>query len=466
MKCFPSRHVVGALLIVSFFSPMAHAAVTITDVPYASRWDKNKSIVYGGVAGVAKSTQPTKGQTEFVNSCAYPAPGVNLYPCNDRGIHPDLNFTVTFTAEADGYAGLTYTSNGGTNAIEPTISPVWTPKGTTVSFTTRWSRICAAIAAAYGSGSVNNNCEVIGDAVAPYATFNVGVYTANSSSLVDSATVTIKIADLPPNDGDESTTDYCPDGEAAPDPGPCRFEVVPGDGKVAIRSLHVASSGSALDKYMLRVLWTEGSGPSAFASIASTSAHADLEFIYDAAGSTNDLANSRIEGFTNGVNYAFKVALVDEAGNVGYYTKTGPADTACDFSPNPNCHEARPDEVIGVLAEDLNCFIATAAYGSILAPQVETFRAFRNKFLLPHEWGRRFVKLYYKHSPKYARLIQDNPVLRATARLALWPLLAYAWIALKFGSVTAFTVLLIGIFSFSLAVWAFGKWLRSGRARV
>jgi len=465
MTNFRFRHAIGAIAIVSIWNTVAFGAVTITDVPYASRWDQNKGIVFGGVAGVTGSSQPSKKPTEFVNSCAYPKPGVKLYPCNDRGIHPDLHFVITFTAETDGYPGITYTRNGGTTAIEPIIQPIWTPKGSTVSFTTRWSKICDAVGASYGAGSVTPNCEVADPDIAPYATFNVGIYTDTPTQLVDSAQITIKIADLPPNDGDESTTAYCPDGEAAPNPGPCRFEVVPGDSKVAIRSLHVASSGTALDKYQLRVLWEEGTGPGAFANITSASAHADLDFIYDAAGSTNDLSNSRIDGFTNDVNYVFKVALIDEAGNVGYYTRSD-ADTACDFSPNPNCHEARPGEVVGVLADELNCFIATAAYGSALAPQVETFREFRNKVLLPNEWGRRFVQYYYEHSPKYARLIQENPILRASVRIALWPLLLYAWIAIKFGSVTAFMVLLIGGFSFALALWSFSKWIRSGRARV
>lgn len=466
MNYFRFRHAVGAFAIISTWSFTSFAEVKVVDVKNASRWDQNKSIVYGGVAGVANSTQAQRGPDDLVDSCAYPAAGIKLYPCNDRGIHPDLHITITFTAGADGYAGLTYTRNGGTTAVDSAIAPVWVTKDQQFSFTTRWGKICEAIAASYGSG-VDNACNVTGENVAPYATFNVGVYTDSATNLVESATVTIKIADLPGNrPSGESVTDYCADGEAAPDPGPCRFEVVPGDSKVAIRSLHVASSGTALDKYQLRVLWTEGTGASAFANIDSASAHADLEFTYDSAGSTNDLSNSRIEGLTNDVNYVFKVALIDEAGNVGYYTETGAADTACDFSSNPNCHEAMPGEVVGVLTEDLNCFIATAAYGSALAPQVETFRAFRNKFLLPTEWGRRFVKFYYEHSPKYARMIQENPILRATARIALWPLLVYAWIAIKFGSVTAFMVLLIGGFSFGLAVWAFGKWIRSGRARV
>lgn len=467
MSCFLLRRAcallttTGVLVLGTTAAVATTGGATILDVPYASRWDAAKSIAYGGVAGVLNSSQAARGPADFIDSCTHPMHGVDLYACNSRGIHPDLTFSVTFTAEKDGYPALIYTSSNGTNQVDATTTPTLITKGNTASFVTTWRRICSAIASANSNSGVDSNCNVIGGSASPKLTFSVGVYSTTPTTLDASASLTVQIADLAANEGSSSVVDVC---SSNPPAGVCQFEVLPGDRKIEIRSPTVVSSGTALEKYKLRVLWVNGAG--AFNQIKSSSAYTDLEFVANAAGTGNDLNNTRIDGFENDKTYSFKVALVDQAGNVGYYTKTGSADTDCAFTLNKNCHEATPGEVVGLLAENLNCFIATAAYGSSLAPQVDVFRQFRNAFLLPSEWGRHFVRFYYEHSPKYAKIIHETPVLRAAVRIALWPLLAYAWIAIKFGSVTAFVVLLIGSFSFALAAWSFGKWLRSGRARV
>jgi len=65
------------------------------------------------------------------------------------------------------------------------------------------------------------------------------------------------------------------------------------------------------------------------------------------------------------------------------------------------------------------CFIATAAYGDIDAPEVEQLRRFRDRRLLTNPFGRGFVKAYYRISPPFARLIARKPALRMAARKAL-----------------------------------------------
>ena len=62
------------------------------------------------------------------------------------------------------------------------------------------------------------------------------------------------------------------------------------------------------------------------------------------------------------------------------------------------------------------CYIATAVYGSYDAPEVCTLRLFRDNYLAKRGWGRSFIKIYYKYSPKLIRSIKKNNILNVFFR--------------------------------------------------
>ena len=62
------------------------------------------------------------------------------------------------------------------------------------------------------------------------------------------------------------------------------------------------------------------------------------------------------------------------------------------------------------------CFIATAAYGSEYAPQLNTLREFRDKLLLPSKMGAQLVRVYYRVSPPIAKLVAKSRLLRFLVR--------------------------------------------------
>jgi len=62
------------------------------------------------------------------------------------------------------------------------------------------------------------------------------------------------------------------------------------------------------------------------------------------------------------------------------------------------------------------CFVATAAYGTSTAEELDTLRAFRDEVLLQNSIGSSLVALYYDVSPPLADFISEHGVLRTFVR--------------------------------------------------
>ncbi len=75
------------------------------------------------------------------------------------------------------------------------------------------------------------------------------------------------------------------------------------------------------------------------------------------------------------------------------------------------------------------CFVATAAFESVLAPEVSFLRRFRDRHLSSFWVGRELVSIYYRVSPPIAEWISLSAGRRAFARCCLRPVIAI----LRFG---------------------------------
>jgi len=74
------------------------------------------------------------------------------------------------------------------------------------------------------------------------------------------------------------------------------------------------------------------------------------------------------------------------------------------------------------------CLIATATYGSELAPQVQQLRELRDNTLLNTESGSAFMEsfndFYYSFSPYIADYERENPVFKQAVKLAITPMIS------------------------------------------
>jgi len=111
-----------------------------------------------------------------------------------------------------------------------------------------------------------------------------------------------------------------------------------------------------------------------------------------------------------------------------------------------------------------DCFIATAAFGTPMAVEVQLLRDFRDTYLMPNRFGRAFVALYNRYSPPIAAGIRQHALLKGMVRMALRPLVlaSHFWLRAPVGQkVIATTGLALCGLGLLLAI---GAWRRQRRA--
>ena len=111
-----------------------------------------------------------------------------------------------------------------------------------------------------------------------------------------------------------------------------------------------------------------------------------------------------VTGLLPGTRYYVAVRAFDECRNYG------PLMTASFDTP------------LQTKGEVDACFVATAAYGTLLANEVANLRQFRDGVLRRSVLGELFVETYYTVGPAFATVVDHSDPLRAAARDSLGPL--------------------------------------------
>ncbi len=400
--------------------------------------------IYGGFAGDATacgfSDKPFSNCCSAVLTCADDP----LCACNENRAFDNRTITFTLQTDAAGEAIVTKTDNSILSIVDNDGND-----GKTLQ--TTWGQICGALLG-------NASCE--GALTATTATFRIYL-DKDRDGVIDSGEEYVEVAVkiLKP-----TAATYDVYGSPTSE-GIGGFTPYPGDEKIYIEDpatdTNFPNLGYSSEAKKVRVFMSAAGSDSA--NPENSLEPEDLIIDEDGA----ELDDSTVDGLENGTRYFFRIALKDEAENiVQFFPSKAAADAeGCNTVPIPDGCDwaATPDQVLGLLTEDFNCFVATAAYGTSLGPTLDTFREFRFKVLLQRTWGRYFVSKYYKYGPYAARFIHDKPALRAIARAALWPAYGFSLFALRAGFWPALATSLI-LLSLLLALPIYG--MRRLRARA
>lgn len=397
---------------------------TINIVGY-SAISADLATIYGGIAGSACAT--TDGSSPC-NSCIDQTGGVRA--CNQLSVYSSLKLSISFklTKSVTGIAKLFIESASGVFESVLTIpSTSYTQDTSTVTLETTWSAICLR-------AGLSTSCTG-GAPILATKGIRFGVDSDNTGEVEEAErkSVTAVLHYIPTGTTTDITQPYCATGSAGA--GVCKVVFIPGDEKVFIDSAVYAgadigstTTGGSVDWESIAIF------PIAVAPGGETAAYTSfsnglVQPIFKTINPTDgNIPDSAVSGaISNYQKYCMVYATKNKAQNI--YKFVTDATTAAATAAT-GC--VTPAEVVGIL-HDKGCFIATAAFGSGNAPEVEIFRKFRNKFLATNFFGKVFIKFYYRISPVLAGFISGSDYLKSSARILLYPLVIFAFVSLKIG---------------------------------
>ncbi|MGE0633129.1 MAG: CFI-box-CTERM domain-containing protein [Pseudobdellovibrionaceae bacterium] len=435
LNSFSLRALFISLLIISCgaFSPV-YATVTVTAIEGASSSSgtetPNVYVIYGAAIGDSSETAckelPTP--TTFCNNCV----GSSISGCSERRIHPKLNLKITLkTDKKDALKnaqGLILIGSTPVDTYKPAVS------GDLVTFEIPWEFICDKIGATADCSETKKS-----------ENFKIGFDAGSDNTLDDELAFQFKLVkpadDLVHQDCLNTTPENILTNE-----GLCSFQVFAGDSKFQITNTAAnvttyPSSGVGDTNWKAVRFYYKAYDPPTtaapdFSDFGPGSAgvkYQTLTLKVSGTGTSKEVyidagENILEDDLENGKFYCVRAANVDMAENIYKFSSDAFLTENNDLTADLPIAEKEwrfcgtPDEVVGLL-KDQKCFIATATYGSPIAPQVKLLREFRNKYLLPYSFGRKVVQFYYKHSPRIAYFIEASPLLKTISWIALTPVI-------------------------------------------
>jgi len=426
-----------SFFLIFILSQFARAAFTIEGVSGGSYSEGSSGsyTLYGGIAGDC----PVNSTTSTCNTCNTNS----VVVCNQKNINPLLQISVSVklpsavnAVEARLFTGTSsdYESNPVSQLTTLTVAAA----SQTVQFpvVTSWGEVCA-----YDS-NFNNDCtprSVSTDGVTNFQA-NRKIYVwidLDGQRDVDSDTevqpFTIMLNHVARSvTASESQAFQTGVNACSGLKGSCGFALnTPGDEKINFMEFYKSAStptnfSGAPGWYGVAFFYKQTTNVSTVTNSDSVQVST-----YD---SSYQIADDKITGLQNYLPYCVLMANVNKAQNIMLFN-TGATNLA-------SC--ATPSEVVGLL-DDKHCFISTAAFGSDMAHEVQTFRQFRDQFLLNNSMGASFVKVYYVYGPKAANWISDSESLKFITRMLLYPFYYFSVLSLQYGLMVGLFVLMVSV---------------------
>lgn len=413
----------------------------------------SKKITINGGYAIPSACASSDGTTTC-NSCVGNAVqsasgGSTPAPCNEHSVYDSLNLTISVDSDSADINGLPVNAALGSDFTGKQMSGFSANlvSGKSYTISTTWAQLFAAlqvtVPCATTTGCGNSKIFYIGpvkddkfiEAITVVVNYSLIGYTSKDVPLNGYAKALAQAC--PPTTVDPLVTDQSSTGL-------CYYEMFPGDKKAYITNLINGWKTSAIDPdtslaYSNLIMYYVEKPASAtslatLSSIKNNSSKVSINILTDKEG--DPLGSYKVTGLENSTTetirtYCFLPAIQDVTGNIIYFLDIQKLMSTKQLSTKEMdklC--ASPSEVVGVLS-DKDCFIATVAFGTRNHPYLDILREFRNKFLHPYSWGKRFIKYYYANGPAWAKEIGDRNWAKHFVKISLLPVVGFAYLVLN-----------------------------------
>lgn len=402
--------------------------------------------VNGGYALPGNCT--TKDNVNTCNSCN----GANsdvvtgttaALPCNENSVYDDLILRISIQSDKTTIGTLAMGMALNTDYSDPiTTISLDAVSGQGYEFRATWAQVATALG--FSLSCTTSPCG--GTKTFYFGPLKDNKFVETVAVKINLSVVNTSILATGPN---KALAKWCPPTSMDPltsnvsSTGLCYFEMYPGDEKAYITNFISGWASSPVDSDTtltyanLAMFYAEQTQGASVLNTLKTITNASPRAYLGLTTTAGDpLSSYKVGGLENGGSdttktYCFLPALQDGTGTFLYFLdfqKVISADQPTSDQFSKMC--ASPSEVVGILS-DKDCFIATVAFGSRNHVFLDVLREFRNKFLHPFAWGKKFIKFYYTNGPSWAKSISENTLAKAVVKVTLLPIIAIAFFVLN-----------------------------------